>query len=143
MTYLKKRTAEIEAREVKALDMRLAGAPYRQIGKALGVSHVQAQQDVKRMLREYATEPVAKVRDAEVARLDKLVMAHWDKAVEGNVESTRMVLTIMDRRAKLLGLDAPQKLDITGWLREMALSEGLDPEQEGRGAETSKRRAGW
>ena len=94
------------------------------------------------MLTEYAVEPATQLRDMEVARLDRLLAAHWGKATKGDVNATRMVLTIMDRRAKLLGLDAPQKLDVTGWIREMAEAEGIDPDQAVRDAESIVRRSG-
>ena len=136
-----KRTAGVDARAVKALDMRLGGASYRQIGKALHVDHTTAMRCVQRMLREYATEPSTQVRDMEVARLDRLMAGHWEKAIHGDVNSTRTVLTIMDRRAKLLGLDAPQRLDVTGWIREMAEAEGIDPDQAVRDAESIVRRS--
>ena len=106
-----KRTAGVDARAVKALDMRLGGASYRQIGKALHVDHTTA------------------------------MAGHWEKAIHGDVNSTRTVLTIMDRRAKLLGLDAPQRLDVTGWIREMAEAEGIDPDQAVRDAESIVRRS--
>ena len=121
-------SAEADARRLKALDLRLAGASYRQIGAQLGVSHTQASKDVKAMLREMATEPAAEVRQQELTRLDKLMLAHWPTAIRGDIRATTMVLQIMDRRARLLGLDAPQRIDITGWIRQMAEREGLDPD---------------
>ena len=130
-----KRTAATDVRELKALDLRLAGASYRQIGQQLNVSHVQAQRDVHRMLKEVASEPAEEVRKAELARLDRLVMAHWPAAVQGDSKATLMVLQIMDRRARYLGLDAPQKIDLTASIREMAEREGIDPDQAVRDAE--------
>ena len=131
-----KRTAATDARCLKALDLRLAGASYRQIGSQLKVSHVQAQRDVHHMLQEVAGEPAEKVRHAELARLDRLLLAHWPAAVSGDQKATAMVLQIMDRRARYLGLDAPQKIDLTAWIRDMAEREGIDPEQAVRDAET-------
>ena len=129
------RTAEIEARQLQALDLRLAGASYRQIGNQLNVSHVQAMRDVATMIAEYASEPADVVRKAEVARLDKLMLAHWPSAIKGDHKATQTVLQIMDRRARLLGLDAPQRIDVTGWIREMARREGLDPDAAVKDAE--------
>ena len=129
------RNAQIEVRELKALDLRLAGASYRQIGVQLSVSHVQAFRDVQRVLREIAKEPALEVRAVELGRLDKLMLAHWPFAIKGDVRATTMVLQIMDRRARLLGLDSPQRIDITGWIREMAKREGLDPDQAVRDAQ--------
>ena len=134
-------TAKAEARRIQALDLRLAGASYRQIGDTLGVSHVQAIRDVATMIKEYATEPADQVRKAEAARLDKLMLAHWPQAIKGDVRATTMVLQIMDRRARLLGLNAPQKIDITNWIRTMAEREGLDPDAAVRDAQAIMREA--
>ena len=136
------RNAESEARGMQALSLRLGGASYREIGRTLGVSHVTAFRYLRWAMREYAAEPATQIRDMEVARLDRLMAGHWEKAINGDVNSTRTVLTIMDRRAKLLGLDAPQKLDVTGWIREMAEAEGIDPDQAVRDAESIVRRSG-
>ena len=126
---------ETNRRRLKALDLRLAGATYRQLGEMLGVHYSTAWDDVQIMLAEYGREPAEAIRNAEVARLDRLLMAHWPKAVQGDAKATATVLSIMDRRARLLGLDAPQQLDITGWVREMAQAEGLDADQAVRDAE--------
>src|SRR3990172_2959972 len=105
--------AVTQARRVQALDLRLAGASYRQIALALGVGVKTAWLDVNRALREYLSEPSDQVRAAEVARLDRLFLAHWPKAISGDHQATYTVLAIMDRRARLLGLDAPKRVDIT------------------------------
>jgi hypothetical protein len=42
-------------------------------------------------------------------QLDDLIQSHWDQAREGNLKSTDTVLSILDRRTRLLGLDAPTK----------------------------------
>ena len=135
------RNGATDARGLKALDLRLSGASYRQIGQQLGVSHVQAFRDVHHMLREVASEPAEEVRKAELARLDKLMRAHWPAAIEGDTKATAMVLQIMDRRARYLGLDAPQKIDLTASIRAMAEREGIDPDQAVRDAEEIVRRA--
>ena len=135
------RNADSQVRAVQALDLRQAGASYRQIGNTLGVSHVTAFRYVRRLLREHTREPAEQIRDAEIARLDRLLMGHWGKAIGGDVNATRTVLSIMDRRAKLLGLDAPPRIDLTGWIREMAIAEGLDPDQAVKDAESIVRRS--
>lgn len=126
---------DINVRRMKALELRLAGASYRQIGAELGVHYSSAWHDVDIMLREYAKEPTEAIRNAEMGRLDRLMLAHWPAAIRGDVKATQQVLAIMDRRARLLGLDSPQKVDITGIIRTMAVEEGLDPDQAVRDAE--------
>ena len=38
------------------------------------------------------------------------------------------ILRVMERRARLLGLDVPERIDITARIRERAIEEGLDPD---------------
>jgi hypothetical protein len=104
-------------RRQKALDLRTAGARYRQIGAQLGVSYQTAYRDVQVALGEIATLQAGKaekLRELELERCDKLTLALSPKARAGDEKSVRAVLAVMDRRAKLLGLDAPTKLEHAG-----------------------------
>jgi hypothetical protein len=104
-------------RRQKALDLRKGGASYRAIAKTTDVSVAQAWDDVNGGLLELADQEQEKVkvlRQLEVERLDSLLLAHWTKAMKGDVFSSGIILRISDRRAKLLGLDKPAQLDITG-----------------------------
>lgn len=126
---------DINAKRMKALDLRLAGASFRRIGVEMGIHYSTAWNYVEHMLTEYAKEPTEAVRHAEMARLDRLMLAYWPAALQGDHKAAQMVLGIMDRRARLLGLDSPQKVDISGFIRTMAVKEGLDPDQAVRDAE--------
>ena len=62
-------------------------------------------------IREAADE----VRQYEVDRLDMILTGLVDKGLfEGEVEVVRVAMTLMARRAKLLGLDAPTQVEQTG-----------------------------
>ncbi len=125
---------EAYLRAVKALELRKQGLPYRQIAWDLKYSNAnKAREAVLRILDNGAKEPAEEVRALEIERLDSLLAAHWQRAMI-SVESARFVLTVMERRARLLGLDAPSKIDITAWIREMAIKDGLDPEDAVRTA---------
>lgn len=100
-------------RRQQALDLRLAGATYRQIGERLGVSTPIAWKHTQAALQQAPHEPAQEVREIELARLDRLHMAHWPQALGGNVEATDRVLKLMDRRVRLLGLDHPVSLPTT------------------------------
>jgi hypothetical protein len=105
------------ARRQKALDLRIAGARYRQIGAQLGVSYQTAYRDVQTALGELAALQAGKaeqLRELEVERCDKLTMALWPKARSGDEKAVRAIVAVMDRRAKLLGLDAPTQLAHAG-----------------------------
>jgi len=69
----------------------------------------------KAVVRLVESRAAESVKDAdviiamEVERLDAMLMAVWAKAKKGDVAAVDRVLKIQERRAKLLGLDAPTK----------------------------------
>ena len=48
-------------------------------------------------------------------RLDALMRALWPRAISGDVKAVRAVLSVMDRRAKLFGLNQPHHVTIEQW----------------------------
>ena len=110
------KTAE---RRDRAVQMRLAGADWAAIARALGyASRGAACTDVERAL-EQATAAMARntdvLRHTELARLDRLQAAFWARAIGGGddaMEAARTVLGIIDRRCKLLGLNAPERHEV-------------------------------
>ncbi len=103
-------------RRIRVLEMTQAGQTVREIGAALGVSHGTAWNDLKRALKEYAdqqTVETATLRALEQERLEQLHDAVWPKALAGNVNAVEAVLAVMTRRAKLLGLDVPVRVDLS------------------------------
>lgn len=109
---------EQREREKQALHLRKAGASYRAIGEQLGVSHEQVRRDIEKAL-EYIREDVStdarKLRDIEAARLDDMWLKLQSKLNPKQGEPLEYkaidtALRIMERRAKLLGLDAPVQI---------------------------------
>jgi hypothetical protein len=103
-------------RRVQALQLRMAGASYRAIGSRLGVSEAQAHRDVHAeltRLAEKAADAAEQVRTLELERLDAMLLALWPQAKQANQGAIDRVLRLMERRAKLLGIDAPTRIDAT------------------------------
>lgn len=100
-------------RQQAALEFRRAGLGYVEIGNQLGIGKSQAHRLVTEALKEAAAQVVEDadvLRAEEVSRLDGMLRGLWQDARKGNVGAVDRVLKIMERRAKLLGLDAPVKL---------------------------------
>lgn len=98
----------------QALELRLAGATYSNIAKALGVSKGYAWKLIDRAVQEVSekcAEAAEKIRTIELARLDKMRMVLWPKRADPRVDT---LLRISERVAKLYGLDAPAKHELTG-----------------------------
>jgi len=107
------RTEESAEADGEALRLRSRGMTYREIGEALGVDHSTAYRRAQRALTSVVVEAVEEHRTIELLRLDALQSSLWPKALEGNLQAVKAILSIMERRSKLLGLDAPQRTHTT------------------------------
>lgn len=124
-------------RDADACRLRSNGATYQEIADQLGYPDRQAARTaVTRALREIVAEPAAELRTLELARLDRMWNVAWrileDQHVtvsQGRVVHTDdgqpvadvgpvlaaidRLLKIQERRARLLGLDAPTRVQVT------------------------------
>jgi hypothetical protein len=101
--------AVISAKEraAEALRLRKAGCGFDEIARKAGYASRQAAHDaVRRAIREILREPVEELVALDVERLDQLWQANFPAALEGDAQALAGCLRIMERRAKLLGLDA-------------------------------------
>jgi hypothetical protein len=132
-------------KDARALELRRAGLSYRQIAAQMGVSVGAAYKYVTRGLDRTRREPADALRDLEVERLDQLqlealrVLRRRHFLVQGgevvtrtnpatgaveellddgpSLAAIRTLLAVQERRAKLLGLDAPARVDANVTLR--------------------------
>ena len=101
-------------RESEALALRIAGATFDEVAHALKLyGRSDAHKLVTRALSRHQAEQVDEMRLVEGARLDRMTRAVWAAAVQGDVEAVRAVIRISERRARLFGLDAPQRVNIS------------------------------
>ena len=92
-------------RHRRALDLRKAGLSYEQIAHRLDYRTTRgAYGAVMAALQRSALEPADEVRMLEMERLNRLLLAVWPKAIEGEERAIDRALKIMEQRAKLLGL---------------------------------------
>jgi len=115
-----KRTAQkagILERQLEALELRKRGFAFREIGRRLNISHVQASRDVNAelgRLAELCKDSAEELRQLELERLDMLMLGLEPMARVGKPDAVNAYLKVMERRSKLLGLDAPAKQEHTG-----------------------------
>jgi len=98
-------------RERVAVELRVEGCTYAEIGDQLGVSDRMASRIVNRAMNRVLREPVAQLIDLEAARLDGLWAAMWPRALAGSARHVEVCVRISERRARLLGLDQPTRVD--------------------------------
>jgi len=100
-------------RAVKALDLRIAGATYRQIAAQLNVSEKTAYYDVQDelgRLDKVREDKAERLRELEGGRLDALQVALAPGIRNGDPRAIATAVRLMERRAKLFGLDAPTEI---------------------------------
>ncbi|MCY0917048.1 hypothetical protein OS965_02505 [Streptomyces sp. H27-G5] len=116
MVASKAQQAATAERRGKAIRMKIEGATYTEIAEELGYSsRGSACVDVRRALEKHVIEEGLAVeawRELELARLDILQQSIWPEAKDGNPRAIETALKILDRRAKLLGLDSAIKLEV-------------------------------
>jgi hypothetical protein len=104
----RKQLQESADREIQAISLRRQGLTYAEIAQQVGYSdHVGAMRAVKRGMQKALQEPADELREIEASRLDLAQAKIWPKVEQGDTKAVMTLIRIMERRAKLLGLDAP------------------------------------
>ena len=147
-------------RDLRIFKMRQAGVPANEISRRFGISTNAVNASIKRQLEKLNREALMaypEVLRMELERLDALQQAIWpmtqhrkvtlddgtEMMVEPDLKAIQQVLSVMDRRAKLLGMeqtnislsvdsyDQPQRAVLSG-ADTAAAVDHFDPETEAR-----------
>jgi hypothetical protein len=113
----------------KALEMRRMGMGYAEIARQLDCSLSTAHGYIKVAMADAKAQidaDAGEMKAEEISRLDGMLRGLWPDARKGNHGAVDRVLKIMERRAKLLGLDAPVKMAHGGDADAPAISHKLD-----------------
>lgn len=149
------RSVETAEREAEAARLRSKGWSYPRIAAELGYKHkADAYNAVKKVLADTVREAGDEVRAMELVRLDALYAAATEvldrehvtvshgRIVAGAdgapllddapvLQAVDRLLRIQERRARLLGLDAPVKKDVSLTDERVAAIEALAEELAG------------
>lgn len=104
------RIAQAE-KEARIIELRRTGATWELIAKATGYANASgAHKAYQKALGKIVEPKIEELRATEIDRLDRLQFAIWERAKEGDIKAIDAVLRILDRRVRILGLDAPSKI---------------------------------
>ena len=112
-THLDPDTLEKEA---QVLSLRRLGATFDAIAKQLGYASASgAYNAYRRACLKIIYEEVEETRKMEMDRLDNAQTRIMNAVNNGDIPAINALLRIMERRAKLLGLDMPikQQVEVT------------------------------
>lgn len=151
----------LHERDVRIFKMKQAGVPSYEIGRRFGISTQSVNAAVRRQLEKLNREALMaypEVLRMELERLDSLQQSIWpltqhrkvklddgsEVQVEPDLKAIQQVLAIMDRRARLLGMEQtnvnlvvdkpePQRAVLAGATENQAAKvDAFNPETEAR-----------
>ena len=150
-----RKAASRAVRRKTILDLRVEGLTLAQIGERLGISKQAVHQQVQAELAEVSAErrvTAGLIVDEQIERVRFVLRSLAPKVTKGDPKAATAFLRAMEREAKLLGLDAPEKHQVSGTLttdptarhghlgaiaaraaREADADAALSPERDGAG----------
>jgi hypothetical protein len=111
-------------RTEQVFELKLAGLSFAEIGRRVGISKTYAFK-LYRTAVEWRHDEIRSLVDRERVleseRLEAVIAAHWpDRA---NPKSAHVILSALDRKARLFGLDAPQRFEHSGTIEHESADE--------------------
>jgi len=118
-------TRDLVEKETTIIELRHEGYVWREIATMVDMSIAGVVKAYKRALMRHPVAAIEEHRELELDRLDNLQRTYWQPAVNGNLRAADFVLRVIDKRSKLLGLDAPMKVQA-----EVVTYDGSDLDRE-------------
>jgi predicted transcriptional regulator len=103
---LLKKDLNAALRATQALELKVAGLSQYQIADQLGVNQSSVSRMIARALKQHKAQRVDEMRQVEALRLEALHQTAWEASQQGDWQAAAIVTRLLDRRAKLFGLDA-------------------------------------
>lgn len=113
----KQKAADVERaiRDRKLIRDRRAGMSVTDLAEKYEMASPTVSKIISRRLAQtlqLAEGEVDLLRQQELERLDAIQHAAWPAAMNGHIDSLKILMNAVDRRCKLLGLDAPQRVEV-------------------------------
>jgi hypothetical protein len=113
--------ADIAKREQQIVELRLRNISFTAIGRVMGISKQSAAKAFNRALYRNTDKDIQTSHRIELAKLEMEETRYW-QSLDAHKDSWQAVASLAGalnrvhiRRARLLGLDAPTRLDIRGF----------------------------
>jgi len=101
-------------REIKVWQYRVAGATFQQIADKLDYANESgARAAFKRYVNRTKDETLNnEIRELHKERLEIALLAIWPAVERGDLEAIKVMLKILERDAKMFGIDTPVKTEV-------------------------------
>lgn len=116
----------LEGRNGEIWRSYLFGKTQEAIAEEYGISQQHVSEIIRKVRESLPEADALELRRADLERLDVMLPNNMLMAIAGDKDAVNSVLKIMERRAKLLGLDAPTKQEVQGGLMYKVIGLDLD-----------------
>lgn len=99
-------------RRMRVVMLRNAGVTFSDIAKQLKISATQARKDLSAGLRDILSDTAEDMIARQRSVTLDVQKANYKKMLEGDVDAARLILSSLEREAKLFGLDAPTRVNV-------------------------------
>ena len=111
------------------LRLRKMGYDANRISDELDIPLDRVSSIIKSALKKLSKDmkgAAEEIRSLELSRLDEMQSAIWNDCMDGKLTAIDRVLKIMERRSKLVGLDAPERLNVKTDIKIEQMNEAKD-----------------
>jgi hypothetical protein len=98
--------------DAEILRQRLSGLSIKRLSRAFGISEGRVLKSLDRSLPKLSPELKVRLYKEDLARLDELLHAFYPLAKTGSSSAAQTCIKLIERRACMVGSDAPTKVDI-------------------------------
>jgi hypothetical protein len=107
--------ANQDARDADIFRAWVAGRTQKAIAADRGISQPSVSEAIARHRARLGPDDLEDARRDDLARLEALIAAHWDKATETTSPESSLaaIVAMLRHRAKVLGYAAPARIDAT------------------------------
>lgn len=120
------------ARKTAVVRQFLMGYQPHQIAEKVKCSETTVHRDLRNAEREWRRtylDDIEMLAGKDLARYDYLISKLAPAIERGDVKSISVAADIIDKRAKILGYQQGVQVDVEQYVREVAESEGFDPDR--------------
>lgn len=121
-----------------------SGTLQEEIAVQLKISQPTVSRYLKLSIARWAAESVQQINDCkkrELCKIDTVELEYWDawRAAKEDPRFLNGVISCIDRRCKILGIDAPEKREMSGTIGVRSLQDLTDEELQRRINDLEKR----
>jgi hypothetical protein len=94
------------------VDLRAKGRSVEMIAEEMDLNEAMVRRSLTKAMQGLSSESVEELRALENLRIDRMFLPVYERAVQGDLRAIDRAVLLMERRARMMGLDKPMEIDV-------------------------------